>query len=87
MSAAQLKAWGKRVGRAGMSQAVLDEIENFDGSYKEAMRLAGRLSQIAVAARCDEYWNEQVHHGQQEMLRRVTAPAIEARQAVLGEVG
>ena len=69
-SAKQLRAWGKRVGRAGMSQRVIDEIAAFDGAnFKQAMRLAGKLSQIAVAARCDEYWNEQVEHGKSDFLR------------------
>jgi len=77
MSAAKLRAWGKAVGRAGMSQAVIDQIDAFDGSYKNAMRLAGTLHQIAIAARCDEYWNEQVEHGKMHFLR---SPALSHRQ-------
>jgi len=71
VSAPKLRAWGEAVGRAGMSQRVIDEIAAFDGSYKEAMRLAGRLHQIAIAARCDEYWNEQVEHGKMDFVRRL----------------
>lgn len=69
----KLRAWGLSVGRAGMSQAVIDEVAAFDGSYKQAMRLAGALSQIAIAARCDGYWDEQVEHGKQEFLRKPKA--------------
>ena len=54
-----------------MSQRVLDEIAKFDGSYKNAMRLAGTLSQIAVAARADDYWNEQVEHGKHAFLAAI----------------
>ena len=75
MSAAELRAWGSKVDRAGMSQAVIDAVDAFDGSYKEAMRLAGTLSQIAIAARCDSYWNEQVEHGKLNFLRKTRAAA------------
>lgn len=65
---AALKAWGKRVGRAGMSQAALDAIAG-DHSFKDVMRIAGELKAIAIAAQCDNYWNEQVERGFDAFVR------------------
>lgn len=57
-----LKAWGRKVGRAGMSQAVLDVIAG-EKSYRNAMEMAGALKAIAIAAQTDDYWSEQVDRG------------------------
>ena len=44
-----LKAWGRKVGRAGMSQAALSVMSD-DKSYKGVMRTAGAMKAIAIAA-------------------------------------
>ena len=59
----QLKAEGERIGRAGMSERVIKAVEEFDGSYKGAMILAGRLKAITQMAACDGYWSEKVADG------------------------
>lgn len=64
--AKQLREQGKKLGREGMSQRVIHLIDDFvetGGGYKDAMILAGRLKAIAQAAKCDEYWDEQVNKG------------------------
>jgi|GEM_PF-2339143 len=61
--AKELRKEGERLGRSGMSQRVLKCVEEFDGSYKGAMILAGRLKAIAQAAKCDDYWDEKVNKG------------------------
>lgn len=61
--AKDLRKEGARLGRAGMSQRVIEIIEEFDGSYIGAMILAGRMKAIAQAAKCDGYWDEKVNKG------------------------
>lgn len=68
--AKQLRAKGQLLGREGMSQRVIAAVGEFDGSYKGAMRLAGRLKAIAQMAGADDYWSEQVDHGFQAELRK-----------------
>jgi hypothetical protein len=58
-----MRLWGAKVGRDGMSEAAIKAVEEFDGSHKGAMELAGRMKAIAQAAGCDEYWSEKVGHG------------------------
>jgi len=67
MKIAELRKYGALVNRKGMSEAVIKEINNFDGSYKGAMELCGKLSLIAKAATCDDYWLEQVQRGENKM--------------------
>ncbi len=62
----KLRAQGARLGRAGLSQRVIHLVKEFDGSYKGAMVLAGRLQAIAHAAGFDAYWSEKVNHGYHE---------------------
>lgn len=59
----RLRKVGSEIGREGMSLRVIAAVGEFDGSYKGAMQLAGRLKAIAQMARCDEYWSEQVDKG------------------------
>ncbi len=59
----ELRAKGAALGREGMSERVIAAVGEFDGSYKGAMRLAGRLKAIGQMAGCDEYWREQVDRG------------------------
>lgn len=65
----ELKALGRKLGRAGMAEQVILAVKEFDGeSYKDAMRLAGKLKAIAVAAQCDDYWSEKVNVGMSQGL-------------------
>ncbi len=64
----KMQQWGKSVGREGMSERALEAVAQCDGSYKDVMRLAGRLKAIAQAADCDDYWSEQVSRGYQREL-------------------
>lgn len=63
MKISELRKWGCKVGREGMSLEAQKAIEEYDGSYKGVMALCGKLSLIAKAAACDEYWQEQVNKG------------------------
>lgn len=63
-----MKRWGKLVGREGMSKAAIKAVDDFDGSYKGAIILAGRLRAISQATKCDEYWAEKVNKGYQQQL-------------------
>ena len=67
MKIAELRKYGAKVNRKGMSEAAIEAINNFDDSYKGAMKLCGQLSLIAKAATCDDYWLEQVQKGVKEM--------------------
>lgn len=72
--AKELRKQGDRLGRAGMSQRVLNLVNEFnkDQTYKGAMQLAGELKAIAIAAKCDDYWNEQVTKGYRRELFNIT---------------
>jgi len=64
----QLRAEGKRLGRDGLSQRVNDLVLDFakkypNGHYMEAIKLAGRLRAISLAARVDGYWGEKTDNG------------------------
>lgn len=59
----RLRASGRRLGRAGMSQRAHKLISEYmekhpEGHYIEAITLAGRLHAISLASRCDGYWHE-----------------------------
>lgn len=62
-NAKRLKEFGALIQREGMSERVINAVSEFDGSYKGAMRLAGRLKAIAQMANSDDYWKEQVDKG------------------------
>lgn len=68
----KLKAQGARLGRAGLSARVVKLVDEFDGSYRGAMILAGRLRVIATAAGFDDYWTEKVRHGQHSEMHDIT---------------
>lgn len=63
-----MQAWGKLVGREGMSKEAIAAVADFDGTYKGAMILAGRMKAIAQAAGCDDYWSEKVNKGYHQQL-------------------
>lgn len=54
---------GRKLKRSGIAEEVISEIEAFDGSYKGAMELCGKLIFWADASTYDEYWQEQVQKG------------------------
>ena len=63
-----MQKWGRQVGREGMSRAAIQAVEEFDGSYKGAIKLAGRMKAIAEAAKCDDYWSEKMQMGYSSQL-------------------
>ena len=65
------------IGREGVSKEALKAVEDFDGSYKGVMELAGKLTVIADMSTFDEYWQEQVQRGVQRMTSRVCQIRIE----------
>lgn len=72
------KRIGAVIGRAGMSKRVFAAIADFDGSYKGAMRLAGRCKAISQMAASDEYWGEQVDAGYHQ--ERANGEALSAKE-------
>jgi hypothetical protein len=62
----ELRLSGAALGREGLSLAAIAAVKQFDGSYKGAMVLAGRLKAIAQAAGYDGYWSEKVDDGFQK---------------------
>lgn len=70
--AKKLRAAGAKLGREGLSSRVITLVNDFDGSYKGAMVLAGRLKAIAQAARADGYWSEKVEDGFQKETASLT---------------
>lgn len=67
----ELKKAGAVLGREGMSKAVIEAVADFDGSYKAAMVLAGRLKAVAQAAKADSYWSgfvEDGYHRERDLL-------------------
>lgn len=72
-----LKKAGDALGREGLSKAVIEAVAGFDGSYKGAMVLAGRLKAVAQAAKADSYWSGMVddgyHRERHLMADRLTA--------------
>ncbi len=63
MKIAELRRYGAHLGREGLSIEAQKAISGYDGSYKGAMELCGKLSVLAKAATFDEYWEEQVYRG------------------------
>ncbi len=63
MKIEQLRKAGEILGREGLSKEVIKHVEEFDGSYKGAMKLAGQLSVIAKMATFDGYWTEKTLSG------------------------
>lgn len=63
MKIAKLREAGSILYRDGLAEMATHEVSQFDGSYKGAMELCGKLSVIAKMATFDEYWEEQVSRG------------------------
>ena len=62
----QFREAGEKIGREGMSLMAQRFVSEYDGSYKGAMELCGKLSVIAKMATCDSYWREQAERGIQK---------------------
>jgi hypothetical protein len=58
-----IKKAGKILGRQGISERVISLVNRFDGSYKGAVDLIGRLSVLEQACRFDVYWEEKAFLG------------------------
>ena len=76
--AKELRKQGDRLGRAGMSQYVIKAVDEFDGSYKGAMKLAGKLKAITLAARGDSYWDEMWRRGYTRALSEIERFELES---------
>jgi hypothetical protein len=75
----EMQAEGRRLGRAGLSERVIDLVKSFDGeSYKDAMALAGRMRVICAAASYDDYWREQVQKGEARELADIKRTSVGA---------
>lgn len=72
--AKQLREAGERLGREGLSKRALELADQFDGSYKGAMILVGRMKALATAAKFDGYWGEKVDDGFFKELTHLTIP-------------
>ena len=66
MKIAELRNYGKSLGRQGLSLEAQKAVNEYDGSYKGVMELCGKLSLIARAATFDDYWYEQVQRGEKK---------------------
>lgn len=82
-----LRDQGARLGRAGLAQRVIDLVDKFQTqpTYIGAIILAGRLSAIADACKCDDYWNEKAQDGwyrELNMLHDLKAPPAETADSV-----
>jgi len=63
-----LKREGERLGRAGLAERAIALVKAFDGSYKGAIILAGRMRAIATACKYDDYWQEKADEGYRREL-------------------
>jgi hypothetical protein len=63
--AKQLKGAGKKLGRDGLSERAIEIMDEFKKAptYREAMKVVGRMKALAQAAKFDAYWDEQVQKG------------------------
>ena len=66
MKIAELREYGYKVGRQGLALEAQKAVNEYDGSYKGVMELCGKLSLLAKASTCDEYWHEQVKRGERK---------------------
>jgi hypothetical protein len=84
---AELRKAGAKLGREGLSLAVIDAVRQFDGSYKAAMVLAGRLKAVAHAAKADGYWSEKVEDGYFKQRGILVAKSNRVAPENLGDAG
>lgn len=81
----ELRSAGNQLGRAGLSEAVIEAVAQFDGSYKGAMVLVGRLKAVAQAAKFDSYWSEKVDDGFQKQRHLLSDAATSHPNQQIGE--
>ena len=79
MKAQQLTKVARKIGREGVSLLAQQFIQEYDGSYKGAMQLAGKLSVIAKMSTFDDYWHEQVNRGEQTAFMRIEQNTTEGK--------
>lgn len=60
---AKCRELGESLGREGVSLEVIKAVDEFDGSYKGAMELCGKLAFWADVSTFDDYWQEQAQRG------------------------
>tara|TARA_R110000796_G_scaffold214800_1_gene330777 strand:- start:33655 stop:33915 length:261 start_codon:yes stop_codon:yes gene_type:complete len=77
---AKIRELGNSIGREGVSLHVIAAIEGWDGSYKGAMELCGKLTLWADASTFDDYWQEQVQRG----LEKETNYALDLISGIKG---
>ncbi len=65
MKIADKKKAGAILGRAGIAEEILElaKVIVEDGGYKNAIKVAGRISMLAEACKFDEYWEEKMLGG------------------------
>ena len=65
--------WSKINGRAGLSERIIELVEEFNSNptYKEVIRLAGRLRLLAEISEIDSYWNEKMLEGYHQELEHL----------------
>ena len=70
------KKAGAILGRVGIAEEILElaKIIVEVGSYKNAIKIAGRISVLVEACKFDEYWEEKMMNGvytQQEIFKNL----------------
>ena len=65
MKIAELRRFGAKLNREGLALLALEIAKDIveDGTYKGAIRGAGKMQAIVKACSFDEYWNEKVNGG------------------------
>ena len=59
----KLRVLGEKLGREGVAKEVQECVSDYDGSYKGAMELCGKLFVMAEMSTFDTYWEEQTQRG------------------------
>ena len=77
---AELRLVGDKIGREGMALMAQKFIADYDGSYKDVMKLCGQLSIVAKMATCDRYWEEKVHDGISSAIFEVEKEEVNPQQ-------
>ena len=82
MKIAKLRRFGAKLNREGLALLALEIAKEIvdDGSYKGAIRGAGKMQAIVKACSFDEYWNEKatagVYSGEYLLANRANAKVI-----------
>ena len=59
---------GQLLGRGNISEHILEYAKDIvdDGSYKNAIEVAGKIKVLVEAASFDEYWDEKAKQGERK---------------------